>query len=92
MIKKIYEWICSIFNVHVPELDVDNYHVTFFTAHGGWTSFTFDDGHNYFHGEIVMPESFEGYSDYYIRWVDRVPKNRAIVERFVYFEYIIDTR
>ena len=82
-LKRLIEWFNSLFEIPVPELD---YQVTFFTKHGGWTTFTFDNG-NYYHGEISVPESFEGAKPYYFRWFDVAPVNRGLVEEFVYKEF-----
>lgn len=79
----ICKWLRDFFKIEIPE---SINHVTFFTAHGGWTAFTFDDG-SYYYGEIAEPESFEGYNAYYIRWTSDAPPNKKLVEEFIYREY-----
>ena len=82
--RRFLEWLRSLFEIHIPELDN---HVQFFTKHGGWTTFTYDDGEHYFHGEIAEPESFEGYNTFYIRWIESAPSNKTLVEEYIYKEY-----
>lgn len=82
-IKQLWLWFTSLLKIDIPELE---YQVIFFTKQGGWTTFTFDNG-NYYHGEISEPESFEGYSDFYIRWYDIYPTNKGLVEEFIYNEF-----
>ena len=77
------KWFWNIFNTDIPEID---FHVTFFTKHGGWTSLTFDNG-KYYYGEISVPDSFDGGKEYYIRWFDVSPNNTALVEDFIYKEF-----
>jgi hypothetical protein len=78
------KWFKDFFKIEIPELD---YHVQFFTKHGGWTAFTYDDTKRYYYGEIAEPESFEGYDKYYIRWIDDAPENKKLIEIWIYKQY-----
>ena len=64
-----------------------NHNVTFFTNINGWTEFTFDDGINFYEGEICIPDTFEGDVDFYIKWQDVQPLNKIESELFIYDEF-----
>jgi|GEM_PF-4980957 len=81
------KWFKDFFKIEIPDLEEPFNHVTFFTTHGGWTVFTFDDTKRYFHGEIAEPESFEGYNNFYIRWIDDAPDNKKLIEIWIYKQY-----
>lgn len=83
----ICKWLKSLLEIKIPDLEPPINNVTFFTTHGGWTVFTFDDNKRYYHGEIAEPESFEGYDKYYIRWIDEAPENKKLIENWIYKNY-----
>lgn len=83
----ICKWLRDFFKIEIPDLEEPINNVTFFTQHGGWTVFTFDDNKRYYHGEIAEPESFEGYDAYYIRWIDESPTPKKEIEKFIYNQW-----